>query len=211
MRSRWCRNSATPGAELSNTWCRNEATRPTTDSASSADSLSGDNLSRSDLLEHYGATIYAIGMPESSRWACLVRNGRARERKHISSPGTTAIRSPRGPGATPGAPSSSATSPWDVVRILALDVQALRRTDTADVLGHDRRHGSLTATALSLTYCCTATLCPYLSNARPTSRHRRRARCPLRGLPVDRRRRSGPRLRRWRRAGRESRRVRTHR
>ncbi|MFD5299025.1 FAD-dependent oxidoreductase [Streptomyces mutabilis] len=96
----------------------------------------GENLSRKDLVEHYDATVYATGMPESSRLAV------PGEDRLGSVSATRLVAWYNGhPDAAEAAYDLSARRAvvigngnvaMDVARILALDVDALRRTDMAD-------------------------------------------------------------------------------
>jgi ferredoxin/flavodoxin---NADP+ reductase len=96
----------------------------------------GDNLSREDLVKHYDVTVYATGMPESSRL------GLAGEDRPGSVSATDFVAWYNGhPDAAKAEFDLSVRRAVvigngnvaiDVARILALDVDALRRTDIAD-------------------------------------------------------------------------------
>jgi ferredoxin--NADP+ reductase len=96
----------------------------------------GDTVTREDLLEHYDAVVYATGMPDSSR---LGIPGEDRPGS-VSATGFVAWYNGH-PDAAEGEYDLSARRvvvvgngnvAMDVARILALDVDELRRTDIAD-------------------------------------------------------------------------------
>ncbi|HWU11826.1 MAG TPA: FAD-dependent oxidoreductase, partial [Streptomyces sp.] len=96
----------------------------------------GENISRKDLTAHYDATVYATGMPESSR---LAVPGEDRPGS-VSATGLVAwynghpdaAESTYGLSARRAVVIGNGNVAMDVARILALDVETLRRTDMAD-------------------------------------------------------------------------------
>jgi ferredoxin/flavodoxin---NADP+ reductase len=96
----------------------------------------GDNLSRQDLVEHYNVTVYATGMPDSSR---LGIPGDDRPGS-VSATGFVAWYNGHPDAAEDDYDLSARRAvvigngnvAMDVARILALDVDELRRTDMAD-------------------------------------------------------------------------------